>query len=59
MQASFSAMAKHYDNLHLGNVTEEELRLDEDRLCLYEKRICDGWLLYSLLGIMSINEITS
>ena len=48
--SSFTAMAESYIDFHLGNVEDLDVSR-ETREALCEKRLSEGWFLYSLLEI--------
>ena len=48
--SSFTSMAESYIDFHLGNVEDLEIS-KETREALCEKRLSEGWFLYSLLEI--------
>ena len=59
-QASFSAMANHYHDFYLGNYTDLELEKassQKERVQICEKRLSEGWMLYSLLEIKQRYQI--
>ena len=47
---SFTALAESYIDFHLGNVEDLEPS-KETREALCEKRLSEGWFLYSLIEI--------
>ena len=53
-------MANHYHDFYLGNYTDLELEKassQKERLQICEKRLSEGWMLYSLLEIKQRYQI--